>query len=204
MKNGVQRAVLIISLIASAGLAAPPAKAADCNQASNYLTNCDFTTDLSDWALTDGDSWTYIAADGATSPGCAEVDARDTGTYFGAGIRHFLDTRDCHMIAGGTTFQAGFTARYDAGSPGIQCQVRIYQFFTSTCQGLIGIVSGPDTPIGNTWTEVFSPGLVTDETALSATFEVYCNHSEDYEIRLDDILWGENVVPVELVSLTLE
>ena len=191
----------MIGLIALTGLIAAPAGAADCNQAENLLSNCDFTTDMTDWYLSVGDWWRHDPTDGATAPGCVEVDAAFDGA------NHYVQIESiCVPTTAGATYDLGFSVRVTSGPPGGTCVARAHYFTDTSCSFHLAFQYVPSFSADSTWQQTFE-SQVAPATAGSAMFGVLCNNPSDpsdFQVRIDDALFGQGLVPVELMSFSVE
>ncbi len=196
MMNGIHRGAMIIGLIALTGLIAAPAGAVDCNQAGNSLSNCDFTTDLTDWWLTHGDTFLHQPADGATAAGCIEVD----GQYDGANY-HVHIAQGCFSVTAGETYDMGFSVKIASGQT--SCYARANYYTDTSCSFFLAYEFDTLLVVDSTWQETLE-SHVAPATAESVQFNILCSSPSDYEVRLDDAVYGQNIVPVELMSFSVE
>ena len=197
MKDGMDGTAWIIGF-ALIALVATQAGATNCNQAGNELSNCDFTTDLSDWSLVNGDFFRHEPADGATAPGCVEANAVFDGANYHVSIRS-----TCVPVTGGATYQTGFSAKRQTGQNEVTCYARPTYFSDVDCNTFVAFEFAPSFETDSTWQDTFETH-VAPATAASAIFFMICSDSSDYEIRIDDALFGQGLVPVELMSFTVE
>lgn len=197
MRYGTQIFAAVVG-VALIGLIAAPAGAADCNQAGNLLTNCDFTTDLTDWLQGYGDWWSHVPGDGATAPGSVQVNSQFDGANYFASVY-----QDCLTLAAGVTYQAGFSARIEIGSAGATCRIRMSYYTGANCDTYIGLFYSPLQVVESTWGDIFE-NLDPPATTESAVIRLDCRHSSDFQVRFDDALLGQGLVPVELMSLSVE
>ena len=197
MKDGMDRAAWIVGF-ALLALVAAPAGAADCNQAGNELSNCDFTNHVGDWTLVTGDMLIHEPADGATAPGCLEVSGYFNNTTYDVWV-----VSDCLPVTGGGTYQSGFSVKRQTGQAGVECFAQVTYYTGVTCSSFLSNEVTPGIVIDSIWQEIFETH-VAPATAESAAFLMICGHSSDYEVRFDDALYGQGLVPAELISFMVE
>jgi len=187
--------------------------AADCNQGGNLVSNCDFTTDMTDWSLFYGDSWSHQGGDGATALGSVEIDAEFLGGKQVMGESEYRARIDsgCMPFLEGTAWDWGISAKLVGGGRGTQtsCDIRATFYSGVACTGGLGSASGGSggiPQIDSTWQEGFAEDSgISPGTTQSVIFSVYCvNNSADFVVRIDDALFGQNLVPVELMTFSVE
>ncbi len=185
--------------------------AADCNQGGNLVSNCDFATDMTDWSLFYGDSWSHQGSDGATALGCVEIDAEFLGGKNVLGVTEHRARIDsgCMPFSEGTSWDWGISAKLVGGGTQTSCDNRATFYSGVACTRGLGSASGGPggiSQIDSTWQEGFAEDIgMGPGTTQSVRFTIYCvNNSADFVVRIDDALFGQNLVPVELMAFSVE
>ena len=166
-------------------VAAQTVRAADCTQAGNLLTNCGFDVDLTGWDITAADASTHIPDDGAFALGSVELDRND-------GVQAVEMFSGCVMVTPDTEYDLGLAHRLVMGPFAQRCFLDIWEYPTPACGDFLGATAIPFTPVPS-WSEVFDRHLVGALTE-SVLVRLVCSYSKnDFVVRFDDFMFGENL-----------
>ncbi len=194
-----QRAAIVLIAIAAIGFAPSSEAQVDCTtQTGNVILNCGFTTDLTLWAFSWGDSFTWTGADGDGSPGAVSVDAFNTGVDY----RAAMNSGACISGPGGFFGAGGAFKVTSGGSGATQCEVNVV-WYDNNCATLITASDIGTQIVGSSWTRIGTTGL-SSPGVLEPIITLYCTDTVDFTVVFDDAVVADAWVPVELQSFTIE
>ena len=165
-------------------LAAGPVIATDCTQPGNLVPNCGFASDLSSLYFT-ADSETHIPAGGAATPGAVELDRHDA-------VEAIEAFSACLTVSPTTKYDLGASFRLPSGTGVFDCTVDVIQYSDGSC-GAYDSQSNHDFTPGFDWSEI-SATMTTGASVASVGLRMACFSSSDFVIRIDDVLFGRNLV----------
>lgn len=176
----------VIVLLTAAAIAAmaAPVFATDCTQAGNLVPNCGFVNDLSTWIFT-ADSATHIADDGASTPGSAELDRHDA-------LEAIEAISECFSVSPSTPYGAGASYRVASGTGVLSCSLDVWKYNDGSCGAYTAQSSYSFEPTSRWW-EV-TRNLTTGSAVHSVQLRLACFSPSDFLLRIDDFIFGENIV----------
>jgi hypothetical protein len=118
---------------------------------------------------------------------------------------------DCFPFPAGVTWGWGLSAKLVSGATDTFCREIVTYFSDGSCTTQVQQVQAANVPavinpIDPTWQEGFdTTGITSHASTQSARYSLSCQSGTgDFVVRLDDGIFGENVVPVELMSFSVE
>jgi len=165
--------------VVAVGAAAAPALA--CDDPANLVPNCGFDTDLAGWTFS-ADSADHFPGDGASAPGCVEVNRHDPSMTFEVYTA-------CVEVEPSTTYKLAIAARVVSGPGPDGCVLALREYSSTDCNGFL---DEPFLPLlfGSVWRPILW-SRTTGATTQSAVLRLACNAATDFTVHVDD---GE-VVP---------
>ena len=95
----------------------------------------------------------------------------------------------------------GFSVKLSFGQA--NCYARANYYTDTSCSFFLAYEFDTVFAADSTWQETLE-SHVAPATAESIYFNMLCSNPSDYQVMFDDAVYGQNIVPVELMSFSVE